>query len=68
MKNIIRDSLFLTEKAIESNLLPEILSLMAHPNESVRNKSAGVVCEIVNNNVQVTLHTTLHTNLFNNIQ
>lgn len=53
IKNIVKHSLYLTENAIESNLFPEILLLMAHPDESIRNNSAQVIREVVQHSVQV---------------
>lgn len=53
MKNIVKHSLYLTENAIESNLFPEILLLMAHSDESIRNYSAQVIREVVQHSVQV---------------
>lgn len=53
IKNIVKHSLYLTENAIESNLFPEILLLMAHPDESIRNNSAKVIREVVQHSVQV---------------
>ncbi|XP_027841252.1 sperm-associated antigen 6-like [Aphis gossypii] len=53
IKNIVKHSLYLTENAIESNLFPEILLLMAHPDESIRNNSAKVIREVVQHSVQI---------------
>ncbi|XP_025191306.1 sperm-associated antigen 6-like [Melanaphis sacchari] len=53
IKNIVKHSLFLTENAIESNLFPEILLLMAHSDESIRNNSAKVIREVVKHSVQI---------------
>lgn len=53
IKDIVKHSLFLTERAIELNLFPDILLLMAHPDECIRINAAGVIQEVVKHSVQV---------------
>lgn len=53
IKDIVKHSLFLTECAIESNLFPDILLLMAQPDECVRTYAANVIQEVVKHSVQV---------------
>jgi hypothetical protein len=46
----------LTEIVVETKLFPEVLLLMAHPDESIRYNSAEVVHEVVKYSSQVRSH------------
>ncbi|KAL5238775.1 hypothetical protein ACI65C_006185 [Semiaphis heraclei] len=53
IKNIAKHSLKLTETVLESHIFPEVLLLMAHPDESIRYNASEVVCAVVKNSVDI---------------
>lgn len=51
----------LANKTIESNLLPEVLLMTTHPDESIRDKSSKVIYELVKHTAQVRTLLRIHT-------
>ncbi|XP_050528700.1 sperm-associated antigen 6-like [Daktulosphaira vitifoliae] len=53
IRSIVKHSLSLAENAIEADLFPSVLHLMAHPDELTRTHAAQVVSELVKHSVQI---------------